>query len=196
MGVDRVKYYLVETEYNENTSIVDVLKNELEANKEFAKRIFDEGRAALVDAYQDEFAEIISDMYPMLFSVTTKLSVAAEILNVKTLDEFDVFCENFLENKVDIIEIADIVCPVLNTVVFGDESEIKCLNLYDVDKIVQDIQRAVENPAESLKSGKKWMSMSPTEMVSLSRFLFPAYEAMKERKEAGTDSYLLCMPQH
>lgn len=196
MRVDRVKYYLVETEYNENTSIVDVLKNELEANKEFAKRIFDEGRAALVDAYQDEFAEIISDMYPMLFSVTTKLSVAAEILNVKTLDEFDVFCENFLENKVDIIEIADIVCPVLNTVVFGDESEIKCLNLYDVDKIVQDIQRAVENPAESLKSGKKWMSMSPTEMVSLSRFLFPAYEAMKERKEAGTDSYLLCMPQH
>lgn len=196
MRVDRVKYYLVETEYNKNTSIVDVLKNELEANKEFAKRIFDEGRAALVNANQKEFAEIISDMYPMLFSVTTKLSVAAEILNVKTLDEFDVFCENFLENKVDIIEIADIVCPVLNTVVFGDESEIKCLNLYDVDKIVQDIQRAVENPAESLKSGKKWMSMSPTEMVSLTRFLFPAYEAMKERKEAGTDSYLLCMPQH
>lgn len=195
MKEQRIKFYLVETEYNETTSIVDVLQNELDANRSFAKEVLENGRTVLAGCYEEAFADILVEIYPMLFSVTTKLSVAAEILNVKTLDEYDAFCKNFLEKKIDIVDIADTICYTLADVIFGDEEkDIKCLNFNEVEKIVEDIKRAVESPLESLKSGNKWMSMSPTEMVSLTRFLFPAYEAMKERKEAGTDSYLLCMP--
>ena len=196
MKEQRIKFYLVETEYNETTSIVKVLQNELDANRSFAKEVLENGRTVLAGCYdQQAFADILVEIYPMLFSVTTKLSVAAEILNVKTLDEYDVFCKNFLEKKIDIVDIADTICYTLSDVIFGDEEkDIKCLNFNEVEKIVEDIKRAVESPLESLKSGNKWMLMSPTEMVSLTRFLFPAYEAMRERKEAGTDSYLLCMP--
>ena len=196
MKEQRIKFYLVETEYNETTSIVDVLQNELDANRSFAKEVLENGKTVLTGCEDPQaFADILVEIYPMLFSVTTKLSVAAEILNVKTLDEYDVFCKNFLEKKIDIVDIADTICYTLSDVIFGDEEkDIKCLNFNDVEKIVEDIKRAVESPLESLKSGNKWMSMSPTEMVSLTRFLFPAYEAMRERKEAGTDSYLLCMP--
>lgn len=196
MKEQRIKFYLVETEYNETTSIVDVLQNELDANRSFAKEVLENGKTVLAECYdQQAFADILVEIYPMLFSVTTKLSVAAEILNVKTLDEYDVFCKNFLEKKIDIVDIADTICYTLSDVIFGDEEkDIKCLNFNEVEKIVEDIKRAVESPLESLKSGNKWMFMSPTEMVSLTRFLFPAYEAMRERKEAGTDSYLLCMP--
>lgn len=196
MKEQRIKFYLVETEYNETTSIVDVLQNELDANRSFAKEVLENGKTVLTGCEDPQaFADILVEIYPMLFSVTTKLSVAAEILNVKTLDEYDVFCKNFLEKKIDIVDIADTVCYTLADVIFGDEErDIKCLNFNEVEKIVEDIKRAVESPLESLKSGNKWMSMSPTEMVSLTRFLFPAYEAMKDRKEAGTDSYLLCMP--
>ena len=196
MKEQRIKFYLVETEYNETTSIVDVLQNELDANRSFAKEVLENGKTVLAECYdQQAFADILVEIYPMLFSVTTKLSVAAEILNVKTLDEYDVFCKNFLEKKIDIVDIADTICYTLSDVIFGDdEKDIKCLNFNEVEKIVEDIKRAVESPLESLKSGNKWMFMSPTEMVSLTRFLFPAYEAMRERKEAGTDSYLLCMP--
>lgn len=198
MKEQRIKFYLVETEYNETTSIVDVLQNELDANRSFAKEVLENGKTVLTGCEDPQaFADILVEIYPMLFSVTTKLSVAAEILNVKTLDEYDVFCKNFLEKKIDIVDIADTVCYTLADVIFGDEErDIKCLNFNEVEKIVEDIKRAVESPLESLKSGNKWMSMSPTEMVSLTRFLFPAYEAMKDRKEAGTDSYLLCMPLH
>lgn len=198
MKEQRIKFYLVETEYNETTSIVDVLQNELDANRSFAKEVLENGKTVLTGCEDPQaFADILVEIYPMLFSVTTKLSVAAEILNVKTLDEYDVFCKNFLEKKIDIVDIADTICYTLSDVIFGDEEkDIKCLNFNEVEKIVEDIKRAVESPLESLKSGNKWMSMSPTEMVSLTRFLFPAYEAMRERKEAGTDSYLLCMPQH
>jgi hypothetical protein len=196
MKEQRIKFYLVETEYNETTSIVDVLQNELDANRSFAKEVLENGKTVLTGCEDPQaFADILVEIYPMLFSVTTKLSVAAEILNVKTLDEYDVFCKNFLEKKIDIVDIADTICYTLSDVIFGDEEkDIKCLNFNEVEKIVEDIKRAVESPLESLKSGNKWMSMSPTEMVSLTRFLFPAYEAMRERKEAGTDSYLLCMP--
>ena len=196
MKEQRIKFYLVETEYNETTSIVDVLQNELDANRSFAKEVLENGKTVLTGCEDPQaFADILVEIYPMLFSVTTKLSVAAEILNVKTLDEYDAFCKNFLEKKIDIVDIADTICYTLSDVIFGDEEkDIKCLNFNEVEKIVEDIKRAVESPLESLKSGNKWMSMSPTEMVSLTRFLFPAYEAMKERKEAGTDSYLLCMP--
>ena len=198
MKEQRIKFYLVETEYNETTSIVDVLQNELDANRSFAKEVLENGKTVLTGCEDPQaFADILVEIYPMLFSVTTKLSVAAEILNVKTLDEYDAFCKNFLEKKIDIVDIADTICYTLSDVIFGDEEkDIKCLNFNEVEKIVEDIKRAVESPLESLKSGNKWMSMSPTEMVSLTRFLFPAYEAMRERKEAGTDSYLLCMPQH
>ena len=198
MKEQRIKFYLVETEYNETTSIVDVLQNELDANRSFAKEVLENGKTVLTGCEDPQaFADILVEIYPMLFSVTTKLSVAAEILNVKTLDEYDVFCKNFLEKKIDIVDIADTICYTLSDVIFGDEEkDIKCLNFNEVEKIVEDIKRAVESPLESIKSGNKWMSMSPTEMVSLTRFLFPAYEAMRERKEAGTDSYLLCMPQH
>lgn len=196
MKEQRIKFYLVETEYNETTSIVDVLQNELDANRSFAKEVLENGKTVLTGCEDPQaFADILVEIYPMLFSVTTKLSVAAEILNVKTLDEYDAFCKNFLEKKIDIVDIADTICYTLADVIFGDEEkDIKCLNFNEVEKIVEDIKRAVESPLESLKSGNKWMSMSPTEMVSLTRFLFPAYEAMRERKEAGTDSYLLCMP--
>ena len=196
MKEQRIKFYLVETEYNETTSIVDVLQNELDANRSFAKEVLENGKTVLTGCEDPQaFADILVEIYPMLFSVTTKLSVAAEILNVKTLDEYDAFCKNFLEKKIDIVDIADTICYTLSDVIFGDEEkDIKCLNFNEVEKIVEDIKRAVESPLESLKSGNKWMSMSPTEMVSLTRFLFPAYEAMRERKEAGTDSYLLCMP--
>lgn len=198
MKEQRIKFYLVETEYNETTSIVDVLQNELDANRSFAKEVLENGKTVLTGCEDPQaFADILVEIYPMLFSVTTKLSVAAEILNVKTLDEYDAFCKNFLEKKIDIVDIADTICYTLSDVIFGDEEkDIKCLNFNEVEKIVEDIKRAVESPLESLKSGNKWMSMSPTEMVSLTRFLFPAYEAMRERKDAGTDSYLLCMPQH
>lgn len=196
MKEQRIKFYLVETEYNETTSIVDVLQNELDANRSFAKEVLENGKTVLTGCEDPQaFADILVEIYPMLFSVTTKLSVAAEILNVKTLDEYDAFCKNFLEKKIDIVDIADTICYTLSDVIFGDEEkDIKSLNFNEVEKIVEDIKRAVESPLESLKSGNKWMSMSPTEMVSLTRFLFPAYEAMRERKEAGTDSYLLCMP--
>ncbi len=196
MKEQRIRFYLVETEYNETTSIVDVLQNELDANRSFAKEVLENGKTVLAGCEDPQaFADILVEIYPMLFSVTTKLSVAAEILNVKTLDEYDVFCKNFLEKKIDIVDIADTICYTLSNVIFGDEEkDIKSLNFNEVEKIVEDIKRAVESPLESLKSGNKWMFMSPTEMVSLTRFLFPAYEAMRERKEAGTDSYLLCMP--
>ena len=196
MKEQRIKFYLVETEYNETTSIVDVLQNELDANRSFAKEVLENGKTVLTGCEDPQaFADILVEIYPMLFSVTTKLSVAAEILNVKTLDEYDAFCKNFLEKKIDIVDIADTICYTLSDVIFGDEEkDIKCLNFNEVEKIVEDIKRAVESPLESLKSGNKWMFMSPPEMVSLTRFLFPAYEEMRERKEAGTDSYLLCMP--
>lgn len=192
-----IKFYLVETEYNKTNSLVDVLKNELENNKTFAKDLLASCREALVNSADDEtFKEIIAELYPMLFSVSTKLSVAADVMYVQSLDDFDTFCEKFLD-KVDIVSVAETMSCVFADEIFGeDKNEIKCLNFNDVEKIVQDIQRAVESPLESLKSGNKWMCVNPCEFMSVSRFLTPVYDAMKRRKDEGTESYLLCMPQH
>ena len=194
-----IKFYLVETELTKENSIVKVLENELEGTKQVVNDILKQGREYIKESADAEtVSEIVREVYGSLIASFDNLSAIMDILNVKTLDEYDAFCKDLIARDCCAINtIQEMTCYVLADEIFGDDkSGVKCLNLDDVSFIVGSIREAVENPSESLKMGNKWVKANPFELLTTINILDTIIQAMKMRGSQGVKSYLLCMPQH